>query len=437
MRELFKRDNHAFLLFTGGFYFGWLSLVARSELLFVGSHNLFQGASFLCLIAVCFIVIRNFKGRVPIFSNTWFKIIGFTVILIQMGVLGLPLFSLAPGRFLGTFVQETTVFLYIFAGLSFCFFKPIQRDLFCLSFLPIIALSYYLIAFVDIKYVAAVADRKDAFVQTGVWMRYTIVWGTGATSAPIFLLSLLNPNKRWISAFLSSGLVLWLYASLVYGKRQGLLEFVFFLSFLTLLFLFNKEVRKNAWILVCGGVVLIITGVILFLSDTNLQILATRVVDRFMAIRYGGLESFDRLQEAQYVLGNASLIQLIFGQGLLSFNLDTPGFNNTHMGYANLVFKGGVIFLFFYLAVLASNLWVLLRNRSHPMRAIPIYFTLFMALQFIYSPIWGYVPTLFWVGFSVFGPEIFYVLGSQMKAHQHVRSMPSKPTRRGSRLIRM
>jgi hypothetical protein len=427
VRNLFNKENLSFYCYTGGFYFGWLSFIAKAEIVLFDLRNVFQAMSFLLLAASCLIVVMNYQRRIPKLPNTNFKFFGLLFFVGLMGLLAVPLFALAPGRFLGAALVDITVFLYIFGALSFCFFKPIQRDIFCVSFIPLVALGFYLVTFLDIKQVAAVADRRDAFEQTGNFMRYALVVALGAASVPVLMLSLMNPAKRWITYGLAMGPLFWLYTSLVYSKRQGLLEFAFFAIFLTLLLLFNREQRRKGLFLIALGFAAVVGGVIAYFQIPEVNILLSRVIDRFIMIQYEGLENLDRIHEIIYIYNQSSPFQLLFGRGFLSFDFAIPGYNNMHMGYANLVFKGGIFFLIFYLCVLASNIYVLLRRRTHPARMIALFFTLYMALQFAYAPLWGQVPSLFWVGLAVFSPEIFLVIGSQMQEGRRRRSGMTRP----------
>ncbi|HAV12396.1 MAG TPA: hypothetical protein DCX06_02705 [Opitutae bacterium] len=363
-------------------------------------------------MACCAIFSLSRLGKgVPILTGTKFKIYGLIFFFTLLMLVGLPLFSLAPTRFIGAIVRESMIFPYIMGALAFCFFRPNQRDIFFLAYIPLILLGFYLIRTVDIKGVVAVDGRGDAFEQTGQWIRYALVVAIGSASAGMTLISLATSKRKWITVCLSSGLLLWIYSSLVYSKRQGLLEFGFLAAFILYYFIFTKGGKGRQWALAALGIGMSSTIGFIILKGGALNFLLSRVIGRFSDIGYEGVENLDRIREVTYMLESMTPLRLIIGNGFLSFDYGFRAFYNLHLGYGNLLFKGGIFLVLFYIAVGLFNIYTMLRNRVHPNRHIAMFFAAYMLLQYCYAGLWGYVPSLFWVGFAVFGPEIFAAIG--------------------------
>ena len=412
--NLHKTENQLFLLYFGGFYLGWFAWLARAEFLLAGFHNELQGLAFLCQSLCVGWIIKNYRSqRIPKLQFTSFKFLGFILFAIWISLVGAPLFSLAPTRFVGAMVTELSAFLFIISGLAFCFFSPKQRKLLILCFLPFILIAIVVSRTVDVGSLAATASRSDAFVQTGLWQRYALQMGIGSASAMLFLISISTIRSLVLSGALSLGVLLWLYSSLVYSKRQGLLELTLIGAFLGFYFLFGDRFKRIRIRLVLASL-LVLTVVVGYIAQQgNLLILLERVYERFFVVKYDGLESFDRAAEAIYVFKSTSIVQYIMGRGLLSFDRSLVAFYNVHSGLINLMFKGGVFFPLFYMAALGSNVVLMLKHRDFPQRSVVIFFSVFMMIQMLYAPFWGFSANLFWMGFAYFSPEIFCAISRQ------------------------
>ena len=405
-----KTENQLFLLYFGAFYFGWCAFIARAEIFFWGLHNAFQGLSFICLLGCVGIVFLNYSKRIPKLPFTNFKFIGLVVFVVWLTMMGAPLFALAPHRFSGAIVQELTSILYIFAGLAFCFFSPRQRNVLLGCFIPLIVLALLLSRSVNVDSVAATASRNDAFDQTGSWQRYALQVGIASCAAPLFILAIATSRSFLIKCGLGIGILLWLYGSLVYSKRQGLLEFAFVMAFLGYFFSFGQTFKgKRIWVL--GGFSLLIVIVVgVLMQQGSLMVLLSRVYERFFEVKYEGLEGYDRFAEVIYMFDAMPGWRLLTGKGFLSFDFGMAGFYNMHTGWANLVFKGGVSFALFYLAALCGNILFLLKSKHFPHRSTALFFSAFMIMQLLYTALWGQTPSLFWVGLAFFGPEILLAI---------------------------
>lgn len=399
--------DRLFFFYSGSFALAWIAYLSRAEVLLPQLRNVFQGLAFVFLILACLTLLTRFRSEIMGTLGTRWKIACIATFFVYMFVLGLPSFQLAPGQLLGLLIKDMTPSLFLVGGLAFGFFNQAKLKLFAYGFILFAVISLAVTTrSMDLAAVTMATDRTAAFRELSSFFIYASHMAMGSTFATLLAYYINVFRSKLILIILACGLVVYLYFSLFYSKRQGVFEVFLVTSFAVYCVFLDRNFRRYRFASIATMFVgLLSIGVYLSVTGEAV-ILAERVFERFSDIGYSGVKNFDRFEEARYFIDATPVHRILMGYGFSSFNLSLVAEANLHMGLVNLVFKGGVCYMLFFLSVIAYNVVVVIKNRSFPYRNMVLFFNGFYFLSLLYAPMWGFVPNLYWSGIAFFGPEI-------------------------------
>ena len=119
--------------------------------------------------------------------------------------------------------------------------------------------------------------------------------------------------------------------------------------------LMTKQGKGGKMIRSLLSVLLILFIIILFIPDVN-NIIFNALFSRFSETA-NDMEEFDRLLEWEAFKSNSTTLQQLIGYGIGNyptfnrygtFNAEDSLLNSLHLGYANIIFKGGILYAAFY-----------------------------------------------------------------------------------------
>lgn len=250
------------------------------------------------------------------------------------------------------------------------------------------------------------AKTLNAFGDTllaGGALKGQVIYDThGIMLAQVFLFFLLLPifytkfNKPLLLLLFASGVLLILLYSVYYQKRQSSLEL--FLIIILYGLYYRKLLRgflPNNLLFTA----IIAIGVIYFVLTSSYF---ENVLNRFTETAED-INSFDRKEEAVFVLSQFSFLDWVFGKGLGFSTPDTAGGAMLHIGYANLIFKGGIILLFFYLYNSINNLMYCLKAaKRHPEFYVGVVISIYSMIQLTYTGGFHWFATIIITGLAMF-----------------------------------
>jgi hypothetical protein len=407
MRSLVKKENLLFLLYTSGFVIGWIGYLSRGQFILTGAQNILQSISFLCLAACATLLWVGMRHRIPKLPMTNFKLIGIIAVTVSMALAALPMFSRFGSYFMGAAVRDLTVIVYILSGPALGLFTSQQKKLFAALFFLLFLVSVYLSLSVNVNIAANTADRRFIYEELGSSSLYAFQIGIGGTAAMLLLYFLGSIRSIMVMAICSVGTLYWLYLSLILSKRQGLGEFAMVAAVLLCVLILDKGLKRIRWLALSGFALLaLVVGFSFFKSDLPL-VFVERLLERFRQLGDTGMEGFDRYLESSGYLDEASLIEIIFGRGIAAFSTNVISSFVIHIGWVNLIFKGGILLVAFYIISFLWNILFVLFKRGFPAKIITLFFPIYCMIQLLYAPVWGFIPSVFWLGLAFFSPEIF------------------------------
>lgn len=279
-------------------------------------------------------------------------------------------------------------------------------------FMIILTILYfaYTLPFMDLSIIrSGIYNRTEAFnsygyetSSRGISKGY-IIYSTQQLAVSCLITSLLllpiiykQVNKSFTIAFVILAFIFIITFSVFYQKRQQFVELILcvILSFLFYRKLLPGLIPKNKLFSIT---VLILFIILIFSSD-----IVNNILIRFSET-FSNLKEFDRLEESINVFSDFNIVNWIFGKGFGYAAPDTPGAIILHIGYSNLLMKGGLIVLLFYLFQTFKNIRYCKRKaKQYPEFNIGIAISIFSLIQLIYSP--GYhwfVPSLI-MGLAMF-----------------------------------
>ncbi|MGJ8648954.1 MAG: hypothetical protein ACSHX4_01225 [Opitutaceae bacterium] len=323
-------------------------------------------------------------------------------------------------QFMGPVVKDLVPITFILSAPAIGFFTLRQRKIFGGIFLFFLLIAVYTIFKIDTTYVVMAENRKQAFVDVGTVLLYSYQMAIGVTAAYIIILFLSTARSVWLSFGCAAGMMFWAYASLIYSKRQGLAEFAIVVAALLFILLVGKNLHRIRKYMLSGFVVLGVVGGAYMAKSGAAVAMFSRLIERFRTLGDSGLAGFDRFSEASGYLSNASALDWIIGAGIGGFSFNVISMHVIHIGWVNLIFKGGLLLALFVFVSLSANVIYLVLKRGFPHRLSALFFPLFIGLQLMYAPVWSNVPSTFVLGIALFAPEIFllserYCLGEGVR----------------------
>jgi len=263
-------------------------------------------------------------------------------------------------------------------------------------------------------------DSSLALEGRGVIYRYSSPISTmlQATSVVTYLLIIIYSYVRNNRIVVAANLILlvFLFTGFYFLKRYvfvDVITFVIISNISSLLFLKSKSYgdmkgrRKPVIIMTISIMALIF---VIHSSTGYFNILGEMIIKRF-SMSAGNLDKFDRLQEARMYLSEATGMQLTLGTGLGSvYSMGVRPWTYTashlHLGYPNLIFKGGIILFMVISFTLLRNLY-LVRTITTPAGKYFVFCsTALVLITLTHSPLWGWWPTSLFFGITLFATDI-------------------------------
>lgn len=279
-----------------------------------------------------------------------------------------------------------------------CIFLP--SALYYLYTLPL--MDFSLITAQGIKRAEAFNSFDNASLQGGAALGYVVYQSQQLVIGQLLLVLLLMPlianqvKKKYIYAILGVSVTFIIIFSAFYQKRQQLVE-VFLVLILSIIF--NRKLLKGVLPQNLLVSLLAMIMIIYFASSSDIFV---NVIDRF-ASTLSNVSEFDRLEESEEILTSFYWYDWIFGKGIGYVAPDTPGGIILHIGYSNLIMKGGIILLSFYIFQVFKNIrYCYFQSRRFPEYKVGIVISLFSLIQLSYAPGYGWQITTIITGLAMF-----------------------------------
>ena len=279
-------------------------------------------------------------------------------------------------------------------------------------FLILLSLAYftYTIPFTNFSLIRSGAfDRIEAItsfgddvVQGGASRGYVIYATQQLSVAYLLFFLLLLPfvnrqlKKKYVVLLIFISIIFILLFSAFYQKRQPLLELIIII---TLSVFFNKKLLDG--LLPKNKIISFFIGFIILYAILSANMLSN-VFERFTNT-LNDIENFDRLEETKQVLSTFDIFDYIFGKGFGYYAPNTPGGIILHIGYSNLLMKGGLILLAFYLTQTIKNIiFCRKKARLFPEYYVGISISIFSMIQLLYAPGYHWFATSIIAGLAMY-----------------------------------
>ncbi len=314
------------------------------------------------------------------------------------------------------FIQDLCSFGMIISAylLKDTSFKQIKKIGFFLIIIPIVYYAYS-VPLMDFSLIRlGNFDRNEALnsfgntlLPGGADRSYVIYMTQQLMLTYLYLFLLLLPlfykyfKKYQILSIIVLILSIALLLTIYYQKRQSLVELIL-ISILYILFYrqnLTGLIPKNSLISIS-----IIAALIIFIISLNAL---SVVLDRFSELNEN-LKEFDRFEETIYTLSQFSISDWIFGKGIGSYMPNTPGFSMMHIGYSNLIFKGGIVLLIYYLVQSIKNIiYCWQKSKKYPIYNIGIVISIYSMIQMSYTGGYHFYAPVVLTGLAMFSRFLF------------------------------
>lgn len=184
-------------------------------------------------------------------------------------------------------------------------------------------------------------------------LSYHLWWASAVGFAYCGIYSFLTEKKNrkiWLFAFL-----VYFIIGMSFLKRSCFLNCIIIVLLSLYLSVKNKNGKKTILNVIALGIIGFL--VLLFIPSLN-EIVFGALFDRFTETS-SDIENFDRLIEWQVFLEQSSKEKLYTGYGIGNYpfydryglGLEPTYLNALHLGYSNIIFKGGVLYAVFYIVL--------------------------------------------------------------------------------------
>lgn len=355
-------------------------LLFQSSQTFLSSNQLFLIAIFSNITGYigCLLFIQN--HNLPKFSRQ------FLLIVIYLYLVGLSYGTFFNRVFLTTAInQDFRYVMYFITGCVFAYSDEMMESFHSIMkvvSIIAVALGIYALIFFDFSY-------ANIETRGGTWsLSYTLWWTAGACWIYWAFYGLIIKKDVLFSI---GPAVVYIVLGLMFLKR----EVVAYSAIIGLVFLIlgrnkiNKSIKTIVFVFVLVFLVYSFAPGI-FSGAFNL------IIDRFDGIE--NVEEFDRNIESNNYLQEASVVQLIFGNGIGHYHI----FNNihlaeqrgilnaTHLGYVNILYKGGVVFVVFYLVLVIKLLSKLFGKNIRPYEKVCVGTSITYIASLFFGGSWTY-----------------------------------------------
>lgn len=232
----------------------------------------------------------------------------------------------------------------------------------------------------------ALVANYDKGLGHAIWYTYTYMLCFATFVVPVSLFIDINGNFekfKWV-----------IYASVIFAALICLItqkRAVFVDTILLILYLFIFRVKKiNASYIISICICIIIGNYLL--KAIGVDILSTlfdNLMNRFESTS-DDMDNFDRYVEFKKWAATVTPLGFVFGEGIGSWQ-NVLGFDNYHLhiGWFNLIFKGGLLLALTVFIGMISNMIKACKSKFEHKRAI-IFLCVLVMIHLLHSTMWGY-----------------------------------------------
>lgn len=184
-----------------------------------------------------------------------------------------------------------------------------------------------------------------------------VLWGvTSNVFAYAGYFALINKENELLGLVL---VLLNVILGLLFQKRSVIADSAVLIVFCAFNYLMNNRgmLRHRIKVVLKGMGILLVIFACMVIIYSNSIILQAMVNQTFARITGSNLSDYDRQREANNFVENSSLGEKVFGYGI-GYYLTSPTwgiYTMLHIGYYNLLYKGGVFYILFWLYILRRS----------------------------------------------------------------------------------
>lgn len=310
--------------------------------------------------------------------------------------------------------QDIRYVMYFAIGIAYADKLYIEKYNKLMIFLGFVSILFALLALLNLNLaVDQISERQ------GIWtIQYYYWWLSCSIFAYLYPYTQIMGKYK----FLGYGVLL-AYGGLglIFLKRSALIN-VIFIILITIFLKPNKKI-KNSLLMFLSKIALIVMLIMLvfFLfevladKETFVSRLFNALFNRFSNTNY--FENFNRTTEAKEYLRLASPLYKIFGQGMGKYAYTNMFLNSLHTGFFNLIYKGGIFYLAFYLIIIFKTLKAFInRSKLTKQGLVCLCTVLSSILSLAYEFSWSYTIVIFGYATSIaFISNLNYKRGGEMQ----------------------
>lgn len=253
------------------------------------------------------------------------------------------------GTFLATDIRYV---MYITIGIIFADKKYTPHFHQLIVKLGYLSILFALIALINYNFDLT---RVQLGSRIGIWeLPYYLWWLSGGVFAYLYPFSRLT-RKNKIAGY--GSLISYSVLGLLFLKRASFINTIFIIM-VTEYFLYKnisgKSISKNKILKIMLLLVSIIAIFLVLSREPYFRFLIENMINRFGS--QGNFLEYDRAIEANTYFKQASLTDIFLGQGLGHYFTTYRQINALHTGIFNVIYKGGLLYLFYILTILIKTI---------------------------------------------------------------------------------
>ena len=234
---------------------------------------------------------------------------------------------------------------------------------------------------------------------------YHLWWASATCFAYCGIFAFLSDKKSrktWVYVF-----VIYFVIGMLFLKRSCFLNCIIII--LLSLYLSSKNTKGSKTILRVFGLLIAAFFILLFIPSVK-EIVFGALFDRFRDSA-SNIEEFDRIIEWQAFLEQTSQIQLYTGYGIGNYPIydryqmghDDNILNALHLGYSNIIFKGGALYAAFYIVLYITIFIKWFKCKSYSIRYLVCFgVSVSSLISLFYEGSWTYTIIPFCISAPMF-----------------------------------
>lgn len=370
------------------------------------------GTSYAVLSAITFVVMFYTTSQVVIHPLMRQRFSGYLIVLFLvflyialLTLSNMPIYTRLPGWRSVFALDLLALFsMPVMMGLLLLNYNEIQNIIKLL--LALTALTFILLLpSVDTSVMQMSDLRITNLMGEEMNLIYRVLMSVSAIAPILFIYAIgMQMNFRWkvvaTFCFAGTGVI-----ALYYTKRSSSLDVAVALTLLmfTLVFFGRANIGRRLVLILLGVVsscIVLVVAVLAFGDYTS--ILLDRLSLRFEDATAAGFE-IDRIQEAMAYFEQGSFRERFFGRGLIGYHTLRGSLgSHIHLGWVNLVYKGGWVLFAFILFGLSRNVWNALRFRGRNEAIIGFCVPIYLAVSLGHSTFLGGYPAVLTFGLALY-----------------------------------